>query len=256
MKLSVFIPVLALFSFLIIWGCKNSTSNNTPPPPKVMLVEKSSDSSAVETGIDAEDPANNADPVKNGIIIQWHPVDYEKLKAYDVYRRAIDTTGGFQKIAVVDQSFNARDTIYLDQDVNLDTIYYYYIIARNEEGGEGEPSAKDHYTLYAKVTLNSPINSQLFDGTNGSFQWTFFSGIPSQYFIFRLEKQGVTPGEYIPYALKLLELTNYTNQQTWTLAEIGLTSLGQGTYRWRIDVRDFTDNRKGSESGWGQFEVQ
>lgn len=255
MKLSVLIPLVALFSFFVIWGCKDSASNNTPPPPKVVLVEKSSDSSAVETGIDAEDPVNNPDPVKNGIIIQWHPVDHEKLKAYDVYRRDTDTTGGFQKIAAVDQSFNARDTVYLDQDVSLDTIYYYYIVARDEEGGEGEPSEKDHYTLYAKPTLDTPINGQLFNGTNGSFQWTFFSGIPPQYFIFRLEKRGADLN-YAPYFLKLHEHTNFNNPQIWTLAEIGLTSLGQGTYRWRIDVRDFTDNRKGSESNWGQFEVQ
>lgn len=247
---SYFILIAGLFSFLFILNCNKSESDNTPPPPKVVLVEKSSDSSAVETGIDAE---GGVDPNKNGILVEWHPVDHKDLKSYDVYRRHSDTAGNFQRIAEVLQPFGSGDTVYLDLDVSLDTIYYYYIVARDEKN-EGEPSGMDHYTLQPKPALTSPINDQLF---GGSFEWDF-GGQATQYFIFRLEKRGVD-NNFAPYFLKLHEVSAPTGgygHQAWNLSQIGLSVLDGGDYRWRIDVRDFLDNRIGSESDWETFRVQ
>lgn len=254
MKTFIMIFFIAFFILALNISCKETASNNNPPPPRAILMEKSPDSAAVETGIDAEDPTDRLpDPNKNGILIEWHPVEHKNLRAYDVYRRATDTTGNFLKVGEVIQAFGAGDTVYLDLEVSLDTIYYYYVVARDEDGLEGEPSEIDHYTLVHKPALSSPVNGQPFDGTTGTFEWSF-SGYGAQYFVFRLEKRGADI-TYLPYFLKLHELTNY-GQQAWNLMAIGLNTLGPGYYRWRIDVRILRDDRKGSESDWEEFRVQ
>jgi hypothetical protein len=254
MLMKTFILTFFVALFIFIFSCKETTTNTNPPPPRVVLVAKSPDSAVVETGIDAEDPIDRLpDPDKNGILIEWHPLDHKNLRAYDVYRRAIDTTGNFLKVGEVIQPFGARDTVFLDLEVSLDTIYYYYVVARDEDGLEGDPSEIDHYTLVHKPTLNSPINGQSFNGTTGTFVWSF-SGYGAQYFIFRLEKKGVD-NAYSLHAVILNEVTDY-GQQVWNLTEIGLNTLDPGQYRWRIDVRILRDDRKGSESGWEEFQVQ
>ena len=249
----IFLSVLC--SFLLLLNCKKTESNNTPPPPRVILMEKSPDSAAVETGIDAE---GGIDPNKNGIFVQWHPVDHKDLKAYDVYRRQSNTTGNFQRIAEVLQSFGSGDTTYLDLDVGLDTVYYYYVIAR-DENNEGERSATDHYMLQPKPILTSPINNQSFGITN-VFKWDF-GGQGTQYFIFRLEKRGADTN-FAHYFLMLHDVsapigggnTGGYGPQTWNLSQLGVNTLDPGDYRWRVDVRDFLDDRTGSESDWGMFQ--
>ncbi len=251
-KLYLFASAVVILSILLSPGCKESNTNNTPPPPKVVLTPKSPDSAAVETGIDAEDPPNNPDPLKNGILIQWYPVTHDGLHAYDVYRRTFDTSGNFQKIAEVIQPFGARDTVYIDTTAGLDTIYYYYVIARDEEGGQSEPSEIDQYTLWPKPSLNAPTGGQNFAGT---FDWNFSPDFVAQYFIFRLETGAGT--QYFPYYTGLYGTTgNVQPRQIWSLADLGLASLPAGQYRWRIDTRDFNDyKRTGSESPWGEFLV-
>lgn len=254
-KYDFFASAAVILSILLFFGCKETTTDNSPPPPRVVLVEKSPDSSAVETGIDAEDPPNSSNPDKNGILIQWHPVNHNGLRAYDVYRRARDTGGNFQKIAEVIQPFGARDTVYIDTTAGLDTLYYYYVRARDENGKEGEPSEIDHYTLWPKPTLNAPTNGQVF--TSGIFDWSFGDFVP-QHFIFRLE-WGIG-NQYFPYYIGIYELIgNVEPRQTRTLAELLPESLrplpGGRQYRWRIDKHNINDNRIGSESSWEVFVV-
>ncbi len=240
---------------MLLNSCKNTVNNEILPPPQVKFVEKSSDSAAVETGIDAEEPPANvgSNPLKNAIFLQWHPVIYEGLKAYDVYRRASDTTGSFTKIAEVLQAFGSRDTTYLDTSAQLQTLYYYYIIARDDKGNEGERSHTEHYTLLPKPQqLNIPVGNSLY---SGFFEWTFQNSYVPQYIIFRVEKQ-VVGEEYQPYDLKLLELNSISPVQHWTAQELGLASLSPGNYRWRVDIRILRDNRQGAESVWGYFRVQ
>ncbi len=258
-KLYLFTSVIGILSILLSPGCKESNTNNTPPPPKVVLTPKSPDSAAVETGIDAEDPVNiPADPNKNGILIQWYTVNHDGLRAYDVYRRMGDSTGNFQKIAEVIQPFGTnKDTVYIDTDtlLSLDDTTYYYVVARDEDGQEGERSRIDHYTLLPKPSLNGPDGGQIFAGT---FDWNFSSDFVAQYFIFRLETGA--GNQYFPYHTGLYETTgNVNSRQIWSLAQLGLAPLPSGQYRWRIDTRNYFDyypyNRTGSESPWGEFWV-
>ncbi|MCK6620709.1 MAG: fibronectin type III domain-containing protein [Calditrichaceae bacterium] len=254
-KLYLFASAVVILSILLSLGCKESNTNNTPPPPKVVLAPKSADSMAVETGIDAEDPPTNPDPLKNGILIQWYPVSHDGLRAYDVYRRMDDSTGNFQKIAEVIQPFGTRDTVYIDTTAGLDTTYLYYVRARDEDGQEGERSRIDYYTLWPKPTLNAPTNGQEFAGI---FDWSFGDLVP-QHFIFRLE-WGIG-NQYFPYHTGIYELIGSVEpRQTRTLAELvpdTLRPLPAGRqYRWRIDKYDINNNHRGSESSWEVFLVQ
>ncbi|RMI03543.1 MAG: hypothetical protein D6681_09745, partial [Calditrichaeota bacterium] len=104
---------LALGGFLIL-ACKNTAANQNPAPDRVQLVEKTPDTAAVERGIDAEYDVAVPDSVGNGIYLEWYPVTNTRIKAYDIYRREVDTTGSFTKIAEVPQAFGAVDTSYLD----------------------------------------------------------------------------------------------------------------------------------------------
>ncbi|NIT61063.1 MAG: hypothetical protein GWN00_34130, partial [Aliifodinibius sp.] len=81
----------------------------------------------METGIDAEN-SENPNLNQNGIFLHWHPVNDDDLEAYDIYRKALDSTGTFNPIGVI-----RDDTTFLDMQVSTDTIYYYYVIARDEE---------------------------------------------------------------------------------------------------------------------------
>ena len=91
------------FSFIfgmalaVFFGCTEPNSVDNPPPSQVILVEKSSDSSAVERGIDAEQPLGVFPvPEQNAIYLEWYGLDEDDLAAYDIYRRDRDTTGNFQ----------------------------------------------------------------------------------------------------------------------------------------------------------------
>ncbi|MCB0312712.1 MAG: hypothetical protein KDH84_05525, partial [Calditrichaeota bacterium] len=56
--------------------------------------------------------------------------------------------------------FGQTDTSYLDLSVNLDTVYYYYVIARDEDGQEGERSRIDFYRLLPRPkSLNAPVGN-------------------------------------------------------------------------------------------------
>ena len=183
--------------------------------------------------------------------MEWRTLDDDELSRYAVYRRAIDSLGNFQRVALV----SPPDTSYIDTEVGLDTTYFYYVRGTNRDGDEGDPSRTDFYRLEGKPLLISPDNFQVFAGT---FRWEFARYV-SQYFILRIERQ-VATNRYEPHLLRLLEVVaNVQPEQVWTAAQAGIGTLPSGTYRWRVDVRNFRDrfpdNREGAESAWGEFVV-
>lgn len=251
LKAIIGFATLALILILVA-GCEETASANAEVPGKVRLVEKSGDSALVETGIDADDPPGFINPDRNGILLQWNAELSESLKEYYVYRRSLDSLGNFQRIATV----RPPDTIYTDPTTQIDTTYFYFVAAANEEGDEGERSAVEYYTLLAKPLLDFPVGNQNYTGI---FQWRF-SDLSAFDFIFRLEMLGVDD-EYVPHTVLLENLEgNIQPTQEWTASELGLGNLTAGSYRWRIDVRvprnDPESLRQGSESPWGTFRVQ
>ncbi len=253
MKRTLFaVHLMGLCLFLIISGCQNTTEGDNEPPPQVQLISKSPDSALVETGIDAQDPETGIDPSKNGIYLEWHPLQINDLRSYRVYRRAVDTTGNFSLIAEIAQSFGSTDTSFLDTNVELQIIYYYYVTAEDEDGLESDPSRLDHYTLLPKPNLVTPTGRQDFQGR---FAWTFSPNYVPLNFIFRLDR--VVGEEYLPLEVKLLEtIGNNQPDQDWGVNQVGIAALTPGVYRWRIDVRTLRDDRLGAESEWGFFVVR
>ena len=247
-SLTLLIP-LSLIA-LLEWGCNSSTSSENPVPSRVQLVEKLPDTSIVELGIDAEVIDQIPPTNRNGILIQWHPVDDADLIAYDIYREEGDSIGTFTKIAESALAFGTIDTAYLDTAVQRQTQYFYYVIARDEIEQESDPSKKEWYTILAEPALISPTRDQAF---NGLFEWEF-SGLGAQHFIFRLERQ--LGDNVFPVFIKQFSIEgNVNTNQRWSLADLGISSLDSGTYRWRIDVVTLRDNREGAESNWETFEI-
>lgn len=254
-KTVLFILITGLIC--IILGCTQSTTADNPPPNKVLLVEKSPNSAPVERGIDAEHPTDVFPvPDENGIFLEWYSSDETDLIAYDIYRRAENLNGNFTRVGQVFQRFGDIDTSYLDMTAGVDTIYYYYVVARDEDNQESDSSDIEQYKLLHKPeSLNAPIGNSLFGGV---FDWKFSDNFIAQYFIFRLEKID-SNNDYQPHFLALLDTEGRTQaDQVWTQAELGITSLTPGNYRWRIDVRRFDErlNREGAESEWGEFRVE
>ncbi len=225
-------------------ACESTVSNSNPEPARVEMTAKSADSVLVETGIDAEDPVGTED----GILVDWQLLNEDDLSHYNVYRRQGDTTGTFLKIGEV--SDRSGESTFLDSDVDVNQRYYYYVAGVDESDQEGERSVYEYYTLLDKPDLNIPINGQVF---NDFFDWTL-SNLGSQFFAFRLERR-LSGEDYTPLYVILLEARegNVQPNQRWTRDEIGIPELAPGDYRWRIDIRNLNDDRRGAESSWGFF---
>ena len=238
----------SILTILILGGllvsCSDSTKPQNQKPAKVRLVPKAADDAVVESGIDAE--AIPGEPNRNAIFLQWYRNAEDDISSYEIYRRyaenLADSTGTFVKIASVGRA----DTVFLDNTVGNDSLFYYYVVAVDEEGAKSDPSAKEHYRLYEPPNLSAPVGQSF----GGRFEWVF-SYIP-QTFYFRLERQ-IVGSEY--QHVKLSELNTNANvepAQSRTLNEVGLTSLAPGNYRWRIEINN---GREGCESTWGNFVV-
>jgi hypothetical protein len=228
----------------VLIGCSNTTKPQNQKPAKVRLVPKAPDDAIVESGIDAE--AIPGEPNRNAIFLQWYSNTEDDISSYEIYRRLgeniTDSTGTFVKVATVNKS----DTTYIDNTVGNDSLFFYYVVAVDEEGAKSDPSAKEYYLLYAPPNLSAPVGQSF----GGSFEW-FFSYIP-QTFYFRLERQ-IVGSDYQHVILSELNTNaNVEPAQSRTLNEVGLTNIPPGSYRWRIEINN---GREGCESNWGNFVV-
>jgi len=246
MKNNTFIFICVLLSaILLIWSCEDSTSSENPAPGKVKLVNKSPEDVAVETGIDAEFILGSQPP-RDGIIIQWHPVQDNDLAGYRVYRSTSDSSTALSPIANVrSQSIPGKiDTSYFDKNVVAGTRYYYRISAEDADQ-EGPLSSASDYRLEDVCTLNFP------PPFSGTFQWQWPLNAAPDRFIFRLSKQTAF-GTYDSVLIKIE--SDYSSPPTWSLSQLGIDSLAAGQYRWRIDIIG-SENNNGSESDWSYFAV-
>ncbi|MCB0287459.1 MAG: hypothetical protein R3C26_22375 [Calditrichia bacterium] len=255
MKKTFYYMFILFFANLVFYGCSDSTEPKNQEPQKVRFVPKSADVDAVETGIDAV--AVPGSPNQNSIFLQWYSTGDDDIESYQIFRRTgtslSDSVGTFVKIAEVVQPFNSKDTSYIDESAGEDTLYFYYVIAKDEDGLTGKPSAKEFYRLLPAPTILSPVSGQNF---SGQFEW-LFSYIP-QNFYFRLERRiGVSEFEVV--GINLLDnIASVEPQQSRNLNEVGFSSLPSGFYQWRIEISNnigISDKRAGCESTWGSFQV-
>lgn len=247
MKNSTFKFMLILLSaILVIWSCKDSTSSENPAPGKVELISKSPETDAVERGIDAEFILGSQPP-RDGIVIQWHPVQDNDLVGYRVYRSASDSSTALSLIATVrTRSAGKIDTTFFDRDTNMVAYTrYYYRISAEDADQEGLRSNSADYKLENVCTLRFPPP---FDS---SFEWDWPSNQAPDSFIFRLSKQTVF-GTYDSVLVK--KESDYNSPANWSLSDLKIDSLSAGQYRWRIDIIGSEDNN-GSESDWSYFVV-
>lgn len=235
---------IATSIFLFFWSCEDTTSSENPVPGKVQLVNKSPEDDAVETGIDAE-YILGSQPPRDGIKIQWHPVQDNDLVGYRVYRSTVDSSTALSRIATVrSQSAGRIDTSYFDTDTSLVAhTRYYYRISAEDGDQEGPRSRADYYTLEEACNPTLPNISTNFDGT---FEWESPTGHTGN-FILRISK-------FTLESVKITELHNWYTHQA-NLIQLGIDSLEAGTYRWRIDMIGSEENN-GSESAWLDFVVQ
>lgn len=251
-----FLHKIAIYTVLTassaaLTGCQNGASTNNPPPGKVQLVAKSAEDAFVERGIDAE---NRPDALNqpNGIFIEWDFLNEDDISRYRVYRRAgsnvNDSTGSYQNIA--DVFVSSGESEYLDTDVLQERDYFYYVTAIDEQDQEGPRSAIDQYFLLEKPQLTQPTSNQSF---SGRFDF-LLPNLGAQFFTFRLERR-FTGETFEPLYVQLLEVRegNVQPNQEWPLDDLGIPPLAPGQYRWRVDLRNLNDDRRGSESDWGVF---
>ncbi len=124
--------------------------------------------------------AENA-PLSGGIKLSWRPKKDPSVRFIDIYKSAKYDTGYVRLV-----SLSANQTSYLDQDVNPNVTYYYYLLA---EGQLGETSTKSprFFGVYADTEAPFPPLDVNGDGTkNGvKLQWTRNESFTRGYYVFR-----------------------------------------------------------------------
>ena len=248
----IFIVLAGMALFVM---CRSGVENEDLPPSRVRIVPKTPEDAVEEHGIDAYAVVTENNVVKaNAIYLEWYQNPEQDIAAYNIYRKAGDSTGTFQRIARVEKSFGVLDTFYIDMAVELYQRYFYYIKAEDEAGQEGPASRKVNYALVPWADLESPIRYANFDG---QFVWTFQQNYFPPSFVFRLERQ-VAENTYVNFFTKQIELlVDYDPHQVWSISRLvpeELLPIPTGTYRWRIDVVGSEENQ-GSESNWETFRV-
>jgi len=249
MKKTLYLP-LSLIFLVVLTSCQSSTESKNPVPGQVRIVEKSPEEAPEETGIDAE----TLPPDIQTIYLEWYPVKDEDLVAYDIYRSVDDSVGNFAKYASVEKTLGVVDTFFYDKNVQPFKRYYYYIVARDEIGHEGERSSTIDYELLPPPEIGFPTNGATPTG-EFTFQWNFSADYVPDKFVFRLQKK--VGSKFINYFTQLFPLgTDYFPHQVRSFSQLGLSyPLPTGTYQWRIDVVG-SKNNQGAESAWQNFIIQ
>jgi hypothetical protein len=240
-----------ILGIAFLFSCNEEAVNKVDPPQRVQLVAKSSDTSVVETGIDAI--YRDESPDQNYIYLEWYRNPETGLLGYGVYR-STSPDRNFQAIAsITTRNILGIDTTFIDKTVSLNQSYYYFIRAFDDLDQYGDPSDTVNYALIENPVLSYPILN--ISTTSPVFQWSFASSTFPHRFVFRLEKRINELWNNVH--TKLCErITDYNPEQEWDLPKLQYdTTLTLGTYRWRIDSIGNNLDQEGSESTWFLFNI-
>jgi hypothetical protein len=244
-----------LFYFLpiiVCIACSDSSGPNTTPPGKLTFIPKGPDVAQTEQGIDAV-------PDQDGVYLEWFATADPNTRYIDIYRQREDETF-YRRIWTIDLETASSDekTAYVDdsEDVAKNSYNYYYLITRNGDGVEGQPSDTMQYNLLEKPELSRP-NGDVVDGLP-TFTWRFPDIIPENY-ILRIEEEFTNRVVFV----REFKVTEYFSNQSLDLAKQDDPPqfVSGFTYRWRIDSvgagildpDDRSKNYSGSESQWLTF---
>ncbi len=224
-----------LFGFIFaILTCSENLTSVDLIPDKVVLIAGTSDTTVVEQGMDAI-------PEENAILIQWHSLDDQTIKSYEVWR-STDQLLDYENIAEVTIS----DSSYIDKSVQFYKKYFYYVVAVNEDNKKGESSDTLSYILLKKAIHLNPqgeISEQSpkfsWEDPNGASEYIIRVFDPLSNDCIWLEKISST------YSNREEVQYNFNNTAK-------LETLKSGNeYYWRIDVvGSDTYSGAGSESNW------
>ncbi|MFP4547079.1 MAG: hypothetical protein ACLFQM_03030 [Fidelibacterota bacterium] len=248
--------IFILFCFFCIFHNCDLPLDQEPPDTPVWI-PKSQPQDSVETGIDAV-------PEKNSIFMHWYPVSDRDLEGYKIYRADIKDelniheTGYFEQVAGINIYHNPEfDTLYYDEDVQINRLYRYFLRAYDYDGNLSSPSDTIEYKLIEKATLISPIDKEEVS-TTPVFKWR--NTARTNEIVIRLEE---FPSARIIWITRFNSpgFTEEIVKKPYNFDQSAkLTALESGMkYRWRIDCIAFTNpdatDLEGSESAWQYFTV-
>ncbi len=225
---------LGMAALLTALSCGKLGDGDERTLPTPRLLPPPDDFSEDERGLDAV-------PERDAIQVEWEVFAIQNA-SIQVWRRA-EECQDFEQIGRI----SAKDTVFLDEDVEIGTRYWYFLIASADGWQDSAPSDTFSYRLLEKPFALVEIATQ-----TPVFRW----------------QVGQTP---VGYVLKLFEVD--TDKKVWfasvwpdygTLAEevafnfdstAAVDSLEPGKgYRWRVDVIG-PEKSSGAESHWRVFRV-
>jgi hypothetical protein len=230
---------------LLVVSCDNSQGPDLPQPTRVQWVPRSGDLAATEMGIDAI-------PESDGIKLQWFSLHDQNLKKYSIYRRK-NQESYFKVIKTIDleTAFPGQDTIYVDDDPDMEfyRYTYYYVTGTNRDDLEGFPSDTVRYQLLEKPQTYVPNGESI--TALPVFYWSFPQTATPDSFILRIEQEYLNRLHYIAKFQ-----SNYDSpDQTLDLSQVANPPIFDSgfSYRWRIDSIGPDSSSSGAESAWKIF---
>jgi hypothetical protein len=246
--LSTIIGIQILFNSM---RCGESIED-PDPPMRPVWVEKSVLLAINETGIR---PYAEGD----GILLEWHPNSENDLAGYKLYRASNDIKNKFEKIADINAfTVGGADTFYIDDLINFNTDYFYYLKAYDQADNLSLPTDTLRYRLIPKV--NPTLPSGTISNLQPTFEWYDFSSATFQYVI-RVEtflsREVIWISQFTkPNYTDFLQRIAYNNDET-----AKIPSLESGiTYQWCVKAISLIDNYNldigGSLSNWAYFSIE
>lgn len=208
-------------------------------------MEKTPENVKIEHGIDAFTSENG----DGGIFLEWYANSEKNLAGYSVFRSELPDKN-FIEITKIEKVYDLIDTSFVDDSVDVNTRYYYFIRAFGDDDQFGEPSDTVYYTLLQMPEL---LGTSMADG-NPVFSWTYPDppSAPND-FIFRLQRK--VSNNLYEILDPVAETIKYSFPEEWSLGELGYANaLQPGIYVWWIDAFIPTGNA-GGESEKMQFQI-
>ncbi|MDD5582182.1 MAG: hypothetical protein PHS99_03075 [Candidatus Marinimicrobia bacterium] len=254
-----------IFSFLIgcclffLAGCDDVEDPN--PPHRPYFVPKSLPWEYDERGIDADDKVQ-------GICLEWHRNADPELEGYIIYRAPDTSETGELKFFPIDTVFTfalnpvISDTMYVDTDITLGTMYYYYLRALDVSENKSEPSDTVRYALAPPPSDCRPTLSQKAQ-LIPEFSWKFSNDFQYSINYYYIRLENITTRQVVWfYGVERKDYTgggqsvNFNADNTATEPVLS----GEDTYRWKVDAIGRQDPAgfeiEGSESPWITFQVE
>ena len=242
MKKNYFFVLPIIFTVLFILTCKNQVQPE-PPPQRVFVVTKTPEYAIIEKGIDTI-------PEKDAIKLEWHPNSDKNLNGYSIFRSKWPDKN-FIEITRIKEIYGTIDTTFIDDSVQVNNRYYYYIRAFNKSDLLGEPSDTVNYQIIPKPQLlGTSIKNEVL-----TFSWTYSDPLSApDDFVFRLQRK-INANEYQNLNPSVNSI-RYTFPEEWSLEDLGYeNSLLAGEYGWWIDAY-YPERNLGAESNIWQFQIK